>query len=271
MIPVFPPNPETGPRNRPMTNNKTPQAPRLEKGLPTSPLVHIEAWIFDLDNTLYPASSNLFGAIDQRMKAFIAAELDVTPDEAWRIQKTYFRQYGTTLRGLMLKHATDPSAFLDYVHDVDLGLLDPAPVLARALDQLEGKKIVYTNGCGNYARKVLDQLGIEHLFDGIFDITAADFIPKPEPAPYNLLLSSFNIHPHRAAFFEDIPHNLKPAADLGMTTIWVQNDTPWAETSDDIDHIDHITDDLVGWIRAILDAREPTRPLSEEPKSSAKR
>ena len=254
-----------------MIDNKIFQASRPERVTPTPPLTHIEAWIFDLDNTLYPARSNLFDAIDQRMKAFIAAELDVAPDEAWRIQKTYFRQYGTTLRGLMLKHATDPSAFLDYVHDVDLGLLDPAPILAQALDQLGGKKIVYTNGCGNYARKVLGQLGIEHLFDGIFDITAADFIPKPEPAPYNLLLSSFNLHPHKAAFFEDIPRNLKPAADLGMTTIWVQNDTPWAETSDDVDHIDHITDDLVGWIRAVLDAREPTRPLSEEPKSSAKR
>ena len=182
-----------------MTDNKIFQVSRPERKHQAPPLTHIEAWVLDLDNTLYPASSILFDAIDQRMKAFIAAELDIAPNEAWRIQKTYFREYGTTLRGLMLKHATDPSAFLDYVHDVDLTLLDPAPILAATLDRLGGKKIVYTNGCGNYARKVLGQLGVEHLFDGIFDIAAADFIPKPEPTSYNLLLDAFDIHPRKAA------------------------------------------------------------------------
>lgn len=218
-------------------------------------LHHVDAWIFDLDNTLYPASSNLFDSIDRRMKAFISAELGIEPEEAWRIQKVYFKEYGTTLRGLMLNHGTDPKDFLGYVHDINLNLLAPDPALASALGRLTGSKLVYTNGDGDYAWKVLRRLGIEHHFDGVFDIVAANYVPKPEPESYRRLVDHFGIRPEAAAIFEDIPKNLAPAAALGMTTVWVRNDTRWAEQADTQDHIHHVTDDLVNWIEALLAAR----------------
>ncbi len=232
-------------------------------------LDYVEDWIFDLDNTLYPASSNLFAVIDQRMKAFIGAELGLEADDAFKVQKNYFREYGTTLRGLMLHHDTDPHAFLDYVHDIDLAGLAPDAELARHLEKLEGRKIIHTNGSGNHARRVLDRLGIGEFFSGVFDIIEADFLPKPEPAAYHRLLERFRLNAETSALFEDLPRNLVAAAEMGMTTIWVRNDTRWAEEAESPDHIHHVTDDLAGWIGALVKARASRdgapRPVSSSP------
>ncbi len=217
-------------------------------------LNHIETWVFDLDNTLYPASSNLFSAIDRRMGEFIAAKLLVDGAEAHRIQKDYFRDYGTTLRGLMVNHGVDPEAFLEYVHAIDMSVLEPDPALGAALRRLEGRKIVFTNGSTEHAVKVMDRLGVTPHFDGVFDIAAAGYRSKPDPAAYVALVRRHRLTPAATALFEDLSRNLAPAAELGMTTVWVRNATAWADSfvnpEETPDFVHHETDDLVAWLEA---------------------
>src|SRR4051794_29216660 len=147
----------------------------------------IDTWIFDLDNTLYPASCNLFDQIHRRMGEFIAGLLDVDLDEAKRLQKTYFREHGTTLRGLMTVHNIDPRDFLDHVHQIDLAPVPPDAALAAALAALPGRKLVFTNGTVKHAENILAHLGIEGHFAGTFDIEACAYVPKPDPAGYDAL------------------------------------------------------------------------------------
>jgi putative hydrolase of the HAD superfamily len=211
-------------------------------------LAHIDTWIFDLDNTLYPASSHLFGQIDRRMKAFIARELHLSPDDAHTLQKRYYREHGTTLRGLMINHKIDPNAFLDFVHDIDHAVLGPAPDLTAALKRLPGRKFIYTNGTAYHATQVIARLGVAAHFDGIFDIRAGGYIPKPDPAPYREMIARHGIDPSRAAMFEDSFKNLKPAADLGMTTVWVRHPEHVPGPGDDLSHCHFVTDDMVEWL-----------------------
>ncbi|MBL6931869.1 MAG: pyrimidine 5'-nucleotidase [Rhodospirillales bacterium] len=216
----------------------------------TSPrnLASHAAWVFDLDNTLYCASSNLFGQIDVRMKTFIARFLDLEPDEAFKVQKRYFREYGTTLRGLMDRHDIDPRAFLDHVHDIDLDVVRPNPVLDKALENLEGRKIIFTNADVGHAERVMERLGVSRHFEAIFDIVACDYIPKPEPAVYRQLVERFELDPKSTVMVEDMARNLKPAADIGMTTVWVHTDNDWGQDGADGDHVHHVTDDLSSWL-----------------------
>lgn len=214
---------------------------------------HVESWVFDLDNTLYPASSSLFPQIDLRMRQFIAERLGMDLDEAFRLQKRYYREFGTTLRGLMLVHGLEPDAFLDYVHDIDHTVLDAAPALDAALAALPGRKVIFTNGSERHAEKVLARLGIERHFDGIFDIAAAAFVPKPQPECYQTMVRRFGLDPRRAAMVEDIHRNLVPACAIGMTTIWVNEANHpdakvVAQDDDDLSHVHHVTEDLVGWL-----------------------
>ena len=221
---------------------------------------HIDAWVFDLDNTLYPASSNLFAEIDRRMGEFIASELRVDALEARRIQKDYFRDFGTTLRGLMLNHAIEPELFLEYVHAIDVSILAPDAGLDAALSRLDGVKIVFTNGSAEHAEKVMDRLGVARHFDGVFDVAAAQYLSKPDPAAYRALVRCHGLDARRTALFEDLARNLAPAAALGMTTVWVRNATPWAEApaaGDPPDFIHHETDDLVAWLEEAAAARPP--------------
>ena len=218
---------------------------------------HIEDWIFDLDNTLYPATANLFPQIDKRMKAFIGQLLKLSPDDAFKLQKDYYWKYGTTLRGLMLNHDMAPDEFIEYVHDIDHSILSHNADLDAALAALPGRKFIYTNGSERHAINVMDRLGVARHFDGIFDIRASDYIPKPEPAPYATLIARHAITPARAIMFEDIHRNLKPAADLGMTTVWVKSDEHTPKPDEDLSHCGHITDNLVSWLREMT----PRKPL----------
>lgn len=221
-------------------------------------LNHIEAWVFDLDNTLYPASSNLFAEIDRRMGEFIASELRVDAVEARRIQKDYFRDFGTTLRGLMINHAIEPTLFLEYVHAIDVSILSPDPALEAALSRLAGPKIVFTNGSLRHAETVMDRLGIAHHFEGIFDIAAAKYISKPDPAAYRALVDRHALAPAATAIFEDLTRNLAPAAAMGMTTVWVRNVSPWSEVVTHAEtpaHVHHETEDLVAWLEQAIGAR----------------
>jgi putative hydrolase of the HAD superfamily len=214
----------------------------------------VAAWVFDLDNTLYPAASSLFPQIDRRMRSFIAERLKLEDEAAHRLQKDYYRRFGTTLRGLMLNHGIEPGAFLTYVHDIDHGVLAPWPALDAALGALPGRKLVFTNGSEGHAARVLDRLGIARHFEAVFDIVAADYVPKPEIETYRRMVERHRIDPRGAAMVEDLQRNLIPAAALGMSTVWVrQADHPDADGADgtDLSHVHHVTDDLPAWLNAV--------------------
>ncbi len=215
-------------------------------------LLAAETWIFDLDNTLYPASCNLFAQVDKHIGEFIARLLKVDADEAYRIQKQYFRDYGTSLRGLMLHHRVDPQLFLEFVHAIDVSPVPPSPVLEQALGLLPGRKIVFTNGSAKHAENVMARLGVSHRFDAIFDIVAADYFPKPEPFVYDVLVRRHWIDPKRAVMVEDLAKNLLPAHQMGMTTVLVRTEAEWALDGIDGSHIHHVTDDLVAWLDGII-------------------
>ena len=228
---------------------------QLTDGARTAPggadLAHIDTWIFDLDNTLYPSSSHLFDQVSQRIGDYIATAFDVDREEAHKLQKGYFREYGTTLRGLMLKHGMDPAPFLDYVHDIDLTPIARSEILEAALGRLPGRKLVFTNADAPYAKRVMARLGIGHHFSEIYDIQAADWVPKPYPEAYARLADVHDVEPTRAIFFEDILRNLAPAAALGMATVWVQNDSAWASSGAEQITPDYVTDDLPAWLAAL--------------------
>lgn len=211
-------------------------------------LAHIDSWVFDLDNTLYPASANLFDQIDIRIKAFIAKTLSMGLDEAFMLQKKYYHEHGTSLRGLMMHHGVEPDVFLDYVHDIDHSILPANPALEAALAALPGRKLVYTNGSTYHAEQTLKRLGIDAHFSEIFDIKASRYIPKPDPGAYADFIAKHVIAPTRAAMFEDLPRNLKPAADLGMTAVWVRHPETRLLPGEATDHCHYVTDDLTAWL-----------------------
>jgi putative hydrolase of the HAD superfamily len=210
-----------------------------------------ETWIFDLDNTLYPASCNLFAQVDQHIGEFIAGLLKVETDEAYRIQKQYFRDYGTSLRGLMIHHDVDAQRFLDFVHTIDVTPVQPSPALDRALGLLPGRKIIFTNGSAKHAENVMARLGVSHRFDAVFDIVAADYFPKPEPFIYDLLVRRHWIDPKQAVMVEDLAKNLLPAHEMGMATVLVRHAADWAQDGADAAHVHHATDDLVAWLAGV--------------------
>jgi putative hydrolase of the HAD superfamily len=214
------------------------------------PLGAVETWIFDLDNTLYPESCRLFDQVQRRMTKFICERLSVTQEEAAELRRSYFREHGTTLRGLMTNDKIDPHEFLAFVHDIDLACVPPDPALAATLRRLGGRKIVHTNGSTRHAQRLLDHLGLSGAFTGIIDIVAADFDPKPALAGYHLLLRRHAVAAPSALMIEDIARNLAPAAALGMTTAWLRNGQDWAAAGSDGDYIHHVVDDLTGFLAA---------------------
>ncbi|MDP6352235.1 MAG: pyrimidine 5'-nucleotidase [Alphaproteobacteria bacterium] len=216
---------------------------------PSPPLTErIDTWIFDLDNTLYPARSNLFAQIDRRMSEYIAGLLGLGYDAARRLQKQYYRRHGTTLNGLMVNHGIEPKDYLEYVHDIDLTPLSPAPDLDRALARLPGRKLVFTNGSNAHAERVMNRLGVRDRFDAVYDIEAAQFRPKPLPETYARFVDRHGVESRRAVMFEDSAANLEPAAALGMITVWVREGD--AEGTDRAP-VDHVTADLVSWLAAL--------------------
>lgn len=232
---------------------------------PTSPdpqaFAHVETWVFDLDNTLYPVACGPYPQVDQRIRAFIANALGLDADEAHRRQKHYFYTYGTSLLGMIREHGTDPKEFLAYVHDVDLACIPPDPALRAGLHSLRGRKIIFTNADTPYAERVLDRLGLADCFEAIFDIVAADYVPKPHLVTYERMLARHGIAPATAAMVEDLPRNLTPAAQLGMTTVWVKNDGAWAlppdrkhelmREFDELGRSHHVVEHLPSWISAV--------------------
>jgi putative hydrolase of the HAD superfamily len=218
---------------------------------PPGGLDHVETWVFDLDNTLYPASCNLFDQVSRRMGSFIQETFGLDPEAARAKQKQYFHDHGTTLRGLMTVDGIDPAAFLAYVHDIDVSVLPPMPQLEAALAALPGRKVVFTNGSVPHAERVMTRLGIERHFEAIWDIVASDYVPKPDPAPYARMIERHGIAPDRAAMVEDMAKNLRPAHDLGMTTVWVRTELAWALPDGEDAHVHHVVDDLTDWLAGV--------------------
>lgn len=209
----------------------------------------IDTWIFDLDNTLYRTSPEMLAQIDHLMGSFISDFLNVDRVEARRIQKGYFRTHGLTLRGLMLEHGLDPQDYIDHLSQLDLSDVAANPTLAETLNRLDGRKIIYTNAFTEHTREVMERIGITEHFDAVYDIGDAEYVPKPAIEPYRRLCELHDIDPTRAAMVEDISRNLEPAAELGMTTVWVRTETSWAKDVTETGHIDHITDDLTVWLQ----------------------
>jgi putative hydrolase of the HAD superfamily len=224
---------------------------------------HVDTWVFDLDNTLYPASCGLFDQIDRRICEYVSVLLKVDLAEARRMQKEYFYQYGTTLHGLMTRHKASPGEFLDYVHDIDHSPVPANPALDEALHALPGRKLIFTNGTVAHAEKVLARLGVTHHFGDIFDIVHSDYIPKPDIGPYRKFIGQFGLRARTAAMFEDIARNLKPPHDLGMTTVLVTSpDNKDAEHINALHggagepHVDHVTTDLAGFLGRLAAPRD---------------
>jgi putative hydrolase of the HAD superfamily len=219
---------------------------------------HVDIWVFDLDNTLYPRHLNLWQQVDERIREFVAKFLDVPHEEAFRVQKDYYRRYGTTMRGLMAEHGLDPDDFLDFVHEIDHSPLTPNPVLGAAIEALPGRKLILTNGTRKHADAVMRRLAIDHHFEDVFDIVAAELEPKPQPQTYDRFLKAHGVDPAKAAMFEDLARNLVVPHALGMTTVLVVPAgtrevfrESWELEGPGEPHVDHVTDDLEGFLEGI--------------------
>ena len=219
-----------------------------------------EAWIFDLDNTLYPRSNNLFRQVDERIRMYVRRLLSVDEAEADLIQKTFYREHGTTLRGLMLKHSVDPDDFLSFVHDIDHSVVKADPALGAAILRLPGRKYIFTNGSRGHAEKVAARLGFPSHFTDIFDIVDAQLVPKPERETYDRFISRFGVQPERGVMLEDLTRNLIVRKSIGMTTVLVVPPgtrevfhDEWEYEGRDDDHIDFVTDDLARFLGDIAD------------------
>ena len=226
----------------------------------------INAWVFDLDNTLYPAECHLFRQIDANMALFIQRLLSFPADKARALQKHYYVKYGTTLSGLMREHGVQPAEFMSFVHDIDLSAVPENPRLAEYIAALPGQKSIFTNGSVAHAENVIGKIGLSGLFDNIFDIEAADFTPKPHHNAYRHFLARTNIDPQNAIMFEDLADNLAVPHALGMTTVLICSNARWMDdepvdkrpaTGDmkahlEHEHIHHVTDDITSFLGDIV-------------------
>ena len=219
---------------------------------------HVDTWVFDLDNTLYPHHLNLWQQVDDRIRQYIARFLNVTHEEAFRVQKDYYKRYGTTMRGLMTEHGLKPDDFLDFVHQIDHSPLEPNPALGAALEKLAGRKLILTNGTRKHADAVMRRLAVHQHFEGIFDIVAAKLEPKPSRQTYERFLATHDVDPERSAMFEDLARNLVVPHALGMTTVLVVPEgtrevfrEDWELEGRDAPHVDHVTEDLAGFLQRI--------------------
>ena len=225
---------------------------------------HVDTWVFDLDNTLYPHHLNLWQQVDDRIREYVARFLDVGREEAHRVQKDYYRRYGTTMRGLMTEHGLNPDDFLDFVHEIDHSPLTPDAALGAAIEALPGRKLILTNGTRKHADAVTRRLAIGHHFEGVFDIVAAELEPKPAPQTYDRFLKAHGVDPAKAAMFEDLARNLAVPHALGMTTVLVVPRgtrevfrEAWELEGPGEAHVDHVTEDLAAFLQGIRATPKP--------------
>ena len=208
-------------------------------------------WIFDLDNTLYSGKTRVFEQVSKKMSEYISKKLNISVVEAKEIQKNYFHEYNTTLNGMIKNHKIEADEFLEFVHNIDIDFLKKDPMLSEELKKLDGKKIIFTNGSRKHALNVTKRIGIDQYFDDIFDIIDSEFVPKPAIQPYKKLVEKHKIDPKLCGFVEDIARNLKPAYEMGMKTVWIENDEPWAKKYSDSDFINFKTKNLSEFLKQI--------------------
>ena len=211
----------------------------------------IKYWIFDLDNTLYSGQTKVFEQVDKKMSKYISNKLKNNLEEAKKIQKDYFYEYSTTLNGMIKNHKIDPAEFLEFVHDVNIDFLQKDYKLAEEIKKLDGKKIIFTNGSRKHAINVTKKIGIDKLFDGIFDIVNANYVPKPSIESYKKLVQEHKIDPKLSVLVEDIARNLKPAYEMGMKTVWIKNKEPWAKEFSDSDFVNYKTNNLSEFLKKV--------------------
>lgn len=211
----------------------------------TQSFSHVQTWVFDLDNTLYPPAMRLFDQIDIRMTDYVMRATGVDRIEADRLRKHYWREYGTTLAGLMAHHDIDPAPYLVEVHEIDFSVLAPDQALRTAIARLPGRRVVYTNGSAPYAHRVIEARGLSGLFDAVYGVEHAGFRPKPQPQAFETVFTADGLDPARAAMFEDDPRNLRVPHAMGMRTVHV---APQALPVSDAAHIHHHTDDLAAFL-----------------------
>ncbi len=208
---------------------------------------HVETWVFDLDNTLYPPEMALFSQINAKMTAYVERQLGIDPAEADRLRHTYWSTYGTTLAGLMRHHDVEPEAYMADVHDIDFTVLSADPELATRIAALDGRRIVYTNGSTHYARNVLAHRGLADVFDAVYGVEDAGYLPKPQADAFERVFAKDGLDPTRAAMFEDDPRNLAAPHAMGLRTVHV------APEADPAPHIHHHTDDLTDFLSQVTD------------------
>ena len=221
----------------------------------------VTTWIFDLDNTLYPPHTDLFAQVDKRMGDYVAQLLDMERDAAHLLQKEYYRRYGTTLRGLMLEHGINPDGFLEFVHDIDHSKVEANPQLSAAIERLPGRRFIMTNGTTDHAMRIAERLGVERHFEHVWDIVAADLVPKPAAETYSKFWQMFDIDPSRAAMFEDLSRNLEVPHRHGMRTVLVVPQgtrevfrEEWELEGRSAPHVEFVTDDLTGFLQRLVTA-----------------
>jgi putative hydrolase of the HAD superfamily len=232
----------------------------FERAMTTAPrtFTHVDTWVFDLDNTLYPHHVNLWQQVDKRIGEFVSRFLHVSPEEARGIQKDYYRRFGTTMRGMMTMHGVRADDYLAYVHQIDHSPLTANPAMGAAIAKLPGRKLILTNGSVDHADKVLERLGLSDHFDAVFDIIAAQLQPKPAQETYQRFLKLHDVDPAKAAMFEDLARNLAIPHQLGMTTVLVVPDgsrevvrEDWELEGRDASHVDYVTDNLTGFLHQL--------------------
>lgn len=220
---------------------------------------HVDTWVFDLDNTLYPREINLWQQVDTRIRDYVAQFLRISAEDAHRLQKEYYQRYGTTMRGMMTEHGVSADDYLRFVHDIDHSPLTPNPALGAAIEKLPGRKLILTNGTVAHAQAILKRLEIHEHFEDVFDIIAAELEPKPAAQTYEKFFARHAITPGRAAMFEDLARNLEVPHRNGMVTVFVVPKTKEAAGRQDWEligpnepYVDHVTDDLTGFLQRIV-------------------
>jgi putative hydrolase of the HAD superfamily len=236
-------------------NDACPSSLPAARRAPPRGFERVDTWVFDLDNTLYPHHLNLWQQVDDRIRSYIANFLGVTYEDAFRKQKDFYRRYGTTMRGMMTEHGMEPDDFLAYVHQIDHSPVTPNPALGAALEKLPGRKLILTNGTRAHADAITRRLAVDRHFEDVFDIVAGELEPKPFPVTYDRFLARHGVDPARAAMFEDLARNLEVPHRLGMATVLVVPERTravfregWELEGHDAAHVDHVTDDLVGFL-----------------------
>ena len=212
---------------------------------------NIKNIIFDCDGVLYKDLDAVFGQVSKKMGEYISRKLNVDLKKAKELQRNYFHQYNTSLNGLMIHHKIDPHEFLEYVHDINLDFLKKDTVLREELLKLDVKKFVYTNGSRGHVNNITKHLGIDDLFDGIFDIVDGQFIPKPQIEPFKVLIKKFDINPEETVFIDDIAKNLSVKKELNLKTVWLINNEYWGKQDSDKNYIDVRIENLTSFLKEI--------------------